>query len=225
MKELFEVLEKVDFYDLTGLIAVAAYVLEAWALYTIAQRRWINKPWLAWIPVANLWILGSISDQYHYVTKREVKNKRKLLLGLNIALCAAAIAFLTVLIGLLVSFLILSGGTIIGFMPGAELPDKKFIVEGLVNNLGQLLLLIVMIVPLAGLAITSMVYKWIALYDLFRSCWPSKAKLFILISVFGGLVAEGVHVVFMMLCRNKDLGMPPRKPEVEVLPKQPVTEE
>lgn len=225
MKELFEVLEKVDFYDLTGVIAVAAYVLEAWALYTIAQRRWIKKPWLAWIPIVNMWILGSISDQYHYVTKREVKNKRKLLLGLNIALCAAAIAFLMVLIGLLVSFLILSGGTIIGFMPGAELPDKEFLLEGLVNNLGQLLLLIVMIVPLAGLAITSMVYKWIALYDLFRSCWPSKAKLFILISVFGGLAAEGVHVVFMMLCRNKDLGMPPRKPEVEVLPEQPVTEE
>ena len=51
MKELLEVLEKIDLYALTGVIAVAAYVLEAWALYTIAQRRWIKKPWLAWIPI------------------------------------------------------------------------------------------------------------------------------------------------------------------------------
>ncbi len=225
MKELLEVLERIDFYDLTGGIAVAAYVLEAWVLYTIARRRWIQKPWLAWIPVVNMWILGSISDQYHYVTKREVRNKRKLLLGLNIALCAAAVAFLAVLIGLIVSFLIMSGRTIIEIMPGADMIDGEQLLEALANNLGQLLLLVVMIVPLAGLAITSTVYKWIAVYDLFRSCWPAKAKLFILLSVFGSFVAEGVHVVFMLLCRNKDLGMPPRKPEVEVQPEQPTTAE
>lgn len=218
MKELLEVLEKINLYDLTGVIAVAAYVLEAWALYTIAQRRWIKKPWLAWIPIVNMWILGSISDQYHYVTKREVKNKRKLLLGLNIALCAAAIAFLAALIGLVVSFLIMSGETIIWMMPGTEAIDGEQLLNSLFNNIGQLLLLIVTIVPLVGLAITSMIYKWIALYDLFRSCWPSKAKLFLLISIFGGFVAEGIHSVFMVLCRNKDLGMPPRKPVVDAQP-------
>ena len=35
-------------------LSVACYVLEALSLYTIAQRRGIRKPWLAWIPVVNM---------------------------------------------------------------------------------------------------------------------------------------------------------------------------
>ncbi len=53
------------------------YVLQALSLYSIAKRRGIGKPWLSWIPVANTWILGSISDQYQYVVKGKVRNKRK----------------------------------------------------------------------------------------------------------------------------------------------------
>ena len=37
-------------------------VLSALALYTIAKRREIANPWLAWIPLGQAWILGSISD-------------------------------------------------------------------------------------------------------------------------------------------------------------------
>ena len=66
-------------------LSILAYILQALALYTIAKRRGIRKPWLAWIPFGNSWILGSLSDQYHYVTKRTIKNRRKLLLGLEIA--------------------------------------------------------------------------------------------------------------------------------------------
>ena len=66
-------------------LSVACYVLEALSLYTIAQRRGIRKPWLAWIPVVNVWIVGSISDQYQYVVNRRIQNRRKVLLGLAIA--------------------------------------------------------------------------------------------------------------------------------------------
>ena len=58
-------------------LSVACYVLEALSLYTIAQRRGIRKPWLAWIPVVNVWIVGSISDQYQYVVNRRIQNRRK----------------------------------------------------------------------------------------------------------------------------------------------------
>ena len=44
-------------------IGIGAYVLWSLGVYTIAKRRGIRKPWLSWIPVGNLWILGSISDQ------------------------------------------------------------------------------------------------------------------------------------------------------------------
>ena len=48
----------------TSGLAIVSYVLLAWGLFTIAKRRGINKPWLAWIPVVNVWMLGCISDQY-----------------------------------------------------------------------------------------------------------------------------------------------------------------
>ena len=66
------------------LIQVAVYVFSALALYTIAKRRGLSNPWLSWIPVANVWILGSIADQYRYVARGEVRSKRKVLLTLKI---------------------------------------------------------------------------------------------------------------------------------------------
>ena len=68
----------------TGLFGVAAYILTALAIYTISRRRGLSKPWLAWIPVVNCWLLGSLSDQYRYVVKGENKSKRKWLIILHI---------------------------------------------------------------------------------------------------------------------------------------------
>ncbi|MDA3844976.1 MAG: hypothetical protein PF505_00330, partial [Vallitaleaceae bacterium] len=42
------------------LVALAGYVLCSLALMTMATNRGIENPWLAWIPVGNMWILGQI---------------------------------------------------------------------------------------------------------------------------------------------------------------------
>lgn len=83
------------------IFSIAVYVLTALALYTIAKRRGLNKPWLAWIPVVSCWILGSLSDQYRYVVKGENKTKRKSLLTLSIlttALSAAVVVCAIVMV-------------------------------------------------------------------------------------------------------------------------------
>ena len=79
-------------------MSVAAYVLTALALYTVATRRGLKYAWLSWVPVANVWLLGSISDQYRYVVKGENKSKRKILLTLSIlsALCVLVTVILSV---------------------------------------------------------------------------------------------------------------------------------
>ena len=41
-------------------IGIAAYVLTSLALYTMAQKRGIANPWLAWVPIADLYILALI---------------------------------------------------------------------------------------------------------------------------------------------------------------------
>ena len=42
-----------------GALSLAAAVFTALALYTLASSRGIRKAWMAWIPVVNVWILGS----------------------------------------------------------------------------------------------------------------------------------------------------------------------
>ena len=66
------------------LLSVAIYVFTALALHTMAKRRGIACPWLAWIPVANLWLIGSLSDQYRYLTRGQMKHRRMILPVLEI---------------------------------------------------------------------------------------------------------------------------------------------
>ena len=90
-------------------IGVACYVLQALSLYSLAKRREINKPWLAWIPLANAWILGSLSDLYQYVVKRKVQSRRKVMLGLSIASCEAMVGYLDCYIGMVSRVILVDG--------------------------------------------------------------------------------------------------------------------
>jgi len=186
--------------------SVAVYVLQSLSIYSIAKRRGIKKPWLAWVPVGNLWTMGCISDQYHYVTKGQVKNKRKWLLGLSIAMWAVYVVFF-------VAF----GVFMVGVM------ENAFFAPDHTEMLGGILGMGVTFVALMGICVALVVFQYMALYDLYRSCEPSNAVLYLVLSIFVSIC----QIIFLFLCRNKDLGMPPRKPqpaEPVYMPPQPVVE-
>lgn len=48
------------------LIVLGFYLVEAFGLYGISKNRGYQKPWLAFIPVANGYLLGSIADNINY---------------------------------------------------------------------------------------------------------------------------------------------------------------
>lgn len=48
---------------------VVGFVTQSAAVYTMAKRRGIRRPYLAWFPVLRQCILGAIADQYLYVTR------------------------------------------------------------------------------------------------------------------------------------------------------------
>lgn len=227
--EILNFLEEIGLgADLTSsAIGILTYVLQALALYTIADRRGIKNPWLAWVPVASVWILGSISDQYRYVTKREVKNMRKVLLGLNIATSVFALIFFVILIGVAAEFVLSSSDFVTGILPGSNTSDIDKLLEAVTDNIG---ILLGSCFALIGFGIASAICSWIAMYDLFLSCEPANATVYMVISVVGGFVVNGIQCIFLMLCRNKDLGMPPRKestppPVVEYQPEEPWVQE
>ena len=175
-------------------VNVAFYVLRALGFYTIAKRRGINHPWMSWIPVLDLWVLGCISDQYRYVVKGQVKNKRKWMLGLSIALAVVYIVFF-VFFGIMM-FDAISGG--FGLFNAPMMLDRL-----MVPAVGML----ASILPMTGLGIAVIVLRYISLYDLYTSCNPKDNVLFLVLSIFF-TVTEPFFVFFL---RKKDEGMPPRR--------------
>ena len=177
-----------------ALVSIATYVLTALALYTIARRRGLKNPWLAWIPVADCWLIGSLSDQYQYVVNGASKSKRKLLLGFRIltsVLCA-------VLLGLVVKLCFHAFG---GVMRGT-LPDML-----LAQILHQAAGLMTVALPLLGVSIAFAVLRYMALYDIYKSLDPANCTLFLVLSILFGITEP----FFLFFSRNKDDGMPPRK--------------
>ena len=178
----------------SGLFGIAAYILTALAIYTVSRRRGLSKPWLAWIPVINCWLLGSLSDQYQYVVKGENKSKRKWLLGLNI--------LKAVLLSVLLVFAIVILGTVLnaGFYGAHRHGDFMEVV-------GPVLTVLAVVLPLAAVTIALCVIRYMALYDVYRSLDPANAVLYLVLSI----LFSPTEPFFLFFNRDKDLGMPPRK--------------
>ena len=177
----------------TGLFGVAAYILTALAVYKVSSRRGLKNPWLAWVPVVNCWLLGSLSDQYQYVVKGENKSKRKWLLVLNI-LKAALASMLTVLAVVTVGTLIVSHHS---------------------DVMGAVVAVLGLAMPLIAVTIALCVIRYMALYDVYRSMDPANAVLYLVLSI----LFSPTEPFFLFFNREKDLGMPPRKePVVEEEP-------
>ena len=194
---------------LVSSLGIASYVLRALGLYTIAKRRGINHPWMGWVPVLDLWVLGCISDQYQYVVKGKEKNRRKWLLGLSIALAVVYIVFF-VFCGIAVA------GVITGVSGGLF---EKQLITGLMGSATGLL---ICLIPLVIIAITATVIRYVALYDLYTSCNPQNNVLFLVLGIFFR-VTESFFVFFI---RNKDEGMPPRRRQPQYVPEyEPPREE
>lgn len=178
-------------------LGIASYVLSSLALYTLAQRRGLRNPWLAWIPVIKVWLLGSLSDQYRYVARGQNCSKRKSLLVLSI-LSGLAGAAICVMAAVMVVNLV------IGMMGGVS---EAF----LFNRIdGQLFGIIGLVAPLAAVAIARAVIYYMALSDVYKSMDPANCTVFLVLSILFGVTEP----FFLFFSRNKDLGMPPRRETV-----------
>ena len=184
-----------------GLIALVVglmtYIFQSVGLYTIAKRRGIKNAWLAWIPVGYTWLVGCIADQYRYVAKGEVKNRRKILLALGIAGAVLGTAYTVSYIGGMAGFTeqMMSSGTqaMEGIAAGGALAGSV-----LVSLLSSVV------------SIVTLVFWHISLYDLYTSCNPRNNVVFLVL----GIIFSFLTPFFIFANRNRDGGMPPRKQPV-----------
>ena len=164
------------------LVSIAIYVFMALSLYTVAKRRGIAAPWLAWVPVARLWVLGSLSDQYRYLTQGQIRHKR-----------------ISLLVWTGASW-VLTGGIVVGTIAA---------IAG--ASVGTILTVLCLALAVACAAIVYVVLYFMALYDVYASCDPQNAAVYLVLSVFFRFLVP----VFLFLSRNLEKGMPPRKETAE----------
>lgn len=175
-----------------GILSILMYIFSSLGFYTLAKRRGIRAPGLAWIPIGGVrWILGSLSDQYASLTGAKLRCSRHILLWGELVLNAAAIPLLVFAIQLLTATL-----------AGQDVTMQLMQLNGVQTLLN-----------LASIALSVMIY--IALYKVYKSCDPKHAVLFLVLSIIFNITLP----FFVFACRNKDLGMPqPDGGEEEPLP-------
>ena len=169
-------------------LAITQYVLSSLGMYQIAKRRGIHNPWLAWLPVGQAWILGSISDHYQYAAKGKQRNYRKILMGLEIGVLCLSVV--TTFVSGAASF-----GTSMSGLSGTG--------AAMLGMMGTNMLMSLLS---AAASIAYAVFGFIAAYDLYRSCKPKNAVLFLVLSI----VLDVTAPFFVFACRNADEGMPPK---------------
>ncbi len=168
------------FYLIILAFGIVSYVFQALSFYTIAKRRGLPGPWKAWVPLLNLWLMGSLSDQYQQYTKNKRTNRRKVLVGGYIGMFALVILLVVVAVIL-----------------GISASDTEAAAAALI------IAVLVFYLAFIALAITLVVFQYMTLYDIFASCSPGNATVFLVVSIF-----FGVAMPFLLFsCRNKDEGM------------------
>lgn len=175
---------------------VLLYVLSALALYTMASSRGIRGAWLSWIPIANIWVLGSLSDQYRYVVRRQNTRRRILMVILR---CVIAVLW-----GLIASVIVSAasqGMRISPYNPG-------YVISYVLTRGGIMAALFALCIGILELWFA--IVRLMALYDVYRSCDPGNALLFLILNI----VLPVTHPILLFLNRDKEAGMPPRKEEV-----------
>lgn len=170
-----------------GTVRLLLYVVSSLGLYTLASSRKIKGAWLAWVPLADMWVLGALSDQYQYVVKNRIRSRRVRLPILTMLFYALGTAAAWML------FSILWQGTL-------AILTGSFVLR---TNGTVLAVLLVCLTPLL---LWGWILKLMVLYDIYRSCDPHWAVLYLILSI----VVPSATSVLLFLNRDKEAGMPPR---------------
>lgn len=188
-----------------GMTQLIFQIFRCVGISRIAKRRGIRNSWLAWIPFGQSWILGSISDHYRYFTKGEETSRRKQMLAMSLAhgvlYLAGVVLTVSTAIGMARAFF------------GGVAPEAFF--AAVSSNVLNLVVLCLGTV----VAVVFLVLRLMVSYDLFASCAPKTAVLFLILGIL-----VPVSMPFLIFAsKEQDGGMPPRKEAPQ--PEEPLQEE
>lgn len=164
------------------LISIALFILQGIALFTMCKHRKIEKGWLSFVPIANLYILGKFADLYAKDGKY-----RKLLPLLYI-----------IEIVLFILFIVLSAVCLVSVVANVqEAIDKDINLEP--KMFVSVIPAAVCYIFLFAAAVIYTVFHSIALWRIYAYLNRKNAVLFLVLSVVFGFLAP----VFLFCLRNK----------------------
>ena len=175
------------------LCCIPFYVFGSLGFYTIAKRRGVTAPGLAWVPVANYFIIGGIGDDYQ---KRTTGKDAKLRIWMVVLQAIAAILFIVAMVSII--------GVIISLIVNCDTLGDEMPVDMIINFFAAYIPLF--IGSLILLATTVLYY--ISLYRIYKAASPDMAVVFIVLYIFFSVIIP--FVVFAL--RNKDDGLPADAP-------------
>lgn len=95
------------FFSFASLIELAFYIIGSIGLYSMANNTGMKNPWLAWIPVAREYLLGSLADRYS-CTSRQKKTSFAIWLTVASVIQLPVIGFILLSIPLISSMMYFS---------------------------------------------------------------------------------------------------------------------
>lgn len=176
----------------SAVIGIAIYLLESISVYKMAKSAEIKNPWLAFIPVANDWVFGTLAEKYK--KKNGTKSAR---FGIILPVLEGIVLIETIALTI---FTVISVKEITGYALDAVNTSTEMVPEQFMS----LIPVIILYFALMAVAIAYAVVFFIALWRVYYSFDKSNATLYIVLSIIFTISVP----IILFIIRN-------RKPEFD----------
>ena len=177
--------------SLVSIFSGLQYILTSIGLYVMAKNRGIKAPILAWIPIGNVWIIGSLADFFDSLEGKN-KNWKKVLMTLALITLGLFALFLLIYFSVFV--------VVFGVMDSGA-PQGIFVVMMVILAIALYGVLILGTV----MATTHSMVLIICVYKIYEAMVPERSVKYLLISL---LVPAGQGFC-LFACRKNTAGIPP----------------
>ena len=179
-------------FTISLLIGLAIYLLESISVYKMAKSAEIKNPWLAFIPVANDWVFGTLAEKYK--KKNGTKSAR---FGIILPVLEGIVLIESIALTI---FTVISVKEITGYALDAVNTSTEMVPEQFMS----LIPVIILYFALMAVAIAYAVVFFIALWRVYYSFDKSNATLYIVLSIIFTISVP----IILFIIRN-------RKPEFD----------
>lgn len=176
----------------SAVIGIAIYLLESISVYKMAKSAEIKNPWLAFIPVANGWVYGTLAEKYK--KKNGTKSAR---FGIILPVLEGIVLIETIALTI---FTVISIKEITGYALDAVNTSTEMVPEQFMS----LIPVIILYFALMAVAFAYIIVFYVALWRIYSSFDKPNATLYIVLSVVFTIPVP----IILFIIRN-------RKPEFD----------